>query len=58
MRTSLSMTSFGFTIYKLRQGGMERAVTPLRVGTPPRVIGLFLTGLGTVAMVMGSVEYC
>lgn len=55
VRTSLSMTSFGFTIYKILQG-FEHTNQLAVVGTP-RAIGLFLTGLGTVAMIMGSVEY-
>lgn len=56
VRTALSMISFGFTIYKLLQtfqqqgGGLSGAASP-------RVMGLFLTGLGTVAMVMGTLEY-
>ena len=56
LRTSLSMTSFGFTIYKLLQG-LQKANSDLAVDASPRDIGLFLIGLGTVAMVMGSVEY-
>lgn len=56
VRTSLSMTSFGFTIYKLLQG-FEQTAGHLVGDGSPRAIGLFLTGLGTVAMVMGSVEY-
>ena len=56
LRTSLSMTSFGFTIYKLLQG-LQQSDSPLAVDSSPRTIGLFLTGLGTAAMVMGSIEY-
>jgi len=56
VRTSLSLNSFGFTIYKVllafQQGGGQ-----LPQGHTPRNIGLFLTGLGTVAMLMGTVEY-
>jgi putative membrane protein len=56
VRTSLSLDSFGFTIYKVlvafQQGGGQ-----LPQGHTPRNIGLFLTGLGTVAMLMGTVEY-
>jgi putative membrane protein len=56
VRTSLSLYSFGFTIYKVlvafQQGGGQ-----LPQGHTPRNIGLFLTGLGTVAMLMGTVEY-
>jgi putative membrane protein len=56
VRTSLSLNSFGFTIYKVlkafQQGGGQ-----LRQEQTPRNIGLFLTGLGTFAMLMGTVEY-
>src|ERR1700723_159188 len=56
VRTSLSLNSFGFTIYKVllafQQGGGQ-----LPQGHTPRNIGLFLTGLGTFAMLMGTIEY-
>lgn len=56
VRTALSMISFGFTIYKVleamqQQGGIGAA------SQSPRNMGLFLTGLGTMAMVMGTIEY-
>jgi putative membrane protein len=56
IRTALSMISFGFTIYKLLQG-FEAAGTELGRASSPRTIGLFLTGLGTVSMIFGTVEY-
>jgi putative membrane protein len=56
VRTSLSMSSFGFTIYKVLQGFAEAGLH-LPHHQTPLVVGLFLTGLGTLAMVMGSVEY-
>jgi putative membrane protein len=56
VRTALSLNSFGFTIYKVLQG-LEEAGVPLPHGQTPRNVGLFLTGLGTLAMVMGTVEY-
>jgi putative membrane protein len=56
VRTALSLDSFGFTIYKVlvafQEGGGR-----LPQGQTPRNIGLFLTGLGTIAMLMGTVEY-
>jgi putative membrane protein len=55
VRTALSMISFGFTIYKLLQA-FEQKGGAIAVGTP-RSAGLFLTGLGTVAMLMGLCEY-
>lgn len=56
VRTALSMISFGFTIYKLLQSLEESGKTLLHPHTP-RNIGLFLTGLGTISMVMGTIEY-
>lgn len=56
IRTALSMISFGFTIYKVLEGFEEAGVHMNHPETPRRV-GLFLTGLGTVSMVMGTIEY-
>ena len=56
IRTALSMISFGFTIYKLLESFQEKGGNLPREHSP-LVIGLFLTGLGTVSMVMGTVEY-
>jgi putative membrane protein len=55
-RTALSMISFGFTIYKVLEGFREAGVH-LSHPHSPRTIGLFLTGLGTVSMVLGTIEY-
>jgi putative membrane protein len=55
LRTALSMISFGFTIYKVLEG-FEKGGQLVASGTP-RTVGLFLIGLGTVAMVMGTIEY-
>jgi putative membrane protein len=56
IRTALSMISFGFTIYKVLQGFADAGV---RLAHPnsPRVVGLFLTGMGTIAMILGTIEY-
>lgn len=56
VRTALSMISFGFTIYKVIEGLQHEAVHTIKAEMP-RDMGLFLTGLGTVAMVMGTIEY-
>lgn len=56
VRTALSMFSFGFTIYKILQA-FQGAGQSLPDGYTPRSAGLFLIGLGTFAMVMGTVEY-
>ncbi len=56
IRTALSMISFGFTIYKLLDG-FQKGGFALPHETTPRNIGLFLTGLGTLSMAMGTIEY-
>lgn len=56
IRTALSMISFGFTIYKLLEE-FQKSGAVLPHGDSPRNLGLFLTGLGTVSMVMGTIEY-
>lgn len=56
IRTALSMISFGFTIYKVLQGFADAGVQ-LAHPDSPRSIGLFLTGMGTVSMVLGTIEY-
>ena len=55
-RTALSMISFGFAIYKVLEGFREAGVH-LAHPHSPRTIGLFLIGMGTVSMVMGTIEY-
>lgn len=58
IRTSLSLLSFGFTIYKVLQS-FEAAggILPGQHINTPRTVGLFLTGAGTVAMLMGTIQY-
>ena len=56
VRTGLSMISFGFTIYKLLEGFQTKGSEVFDTHSP-RGVGLFLTGLGTVAIVMGTIEY-
>ncbi|MBP6595919.1 MAG: DUF202 domain-containing protein [Arenimonas sp.] len=56
IRTGLSMISFGFTIYKLLAGFQSDGLEVAQAHSP-RAVGLFLTGLGTVSIVMGTVEY-
>lgn len=56
-RTSLSLLSFGFTIYKVLEGFQDiEGKFVVKSGTP-RDAGLFLAGMGTFAMVMGTIEY-
>jgi putative membrane protein len=56
VRTALAMISFGFTIYKLLEGFVA-AGTTFSHGGSPRTMGLILTGMGTVSMLLGIVEY-
>jgi putative membrane protein len=55
-RTALSMISFGFTIYKVLEAVLSQGTMPARPELP-RDAGLFLTGLGTLAVLMGVLEY-
>jgi putative membrane protein len=60
IRTGLSLISFGFTIYKLLQEAsrlLQERGEALRNDHSPRDVGLFLTGLGTIAIVIGTIEY-
>jgi putative membrane protein len=55
IRTSLSLLSFGFTIYKVLQGFVaDEKIASMET---PRNAGLVLAAAGTLAMIMGTVEY-
>ena len=56
-RTSLSLLSFGFTIFKILQGFQDAEGKFVVRSDVPRDAGLFLTAMGTFAMVMGTLEY-
>lgn len=56
IRTALSMISFGFTIYKVLEGFTKSGGT-LPKDYSPETVGLFLTGMGTLSMVAGTIEY-
>lgn len=56
LRTSLSMQTFGFTIYKILQAFQQTGGILPKADTP-RNVGLILTGMATVAMVIGTIEY-
>ena len=56
IRTGLSMISFGFTIYKVLQA-FQAAGSILPHENTPRRIGLVLTGLGTLSILIGTIEY-
>jgi uncharacterized membrane protein YidH (DUF202 family) len=57
IRTSLSMLSFGFTIYKVLHTLSQARTIHLARSDGPRNIGLFLAGLGTASLVIGLIEY-
>jgi putative membrane protein len=56
VRTSLSMISFGFTIYKFLQDMLKLEATKMS-DRGPRNFGLALVGLGTVALIVASIQY-
>jgi putative membrane protein len=55
IRTSLSMLSFGFTIYKFLDAMIEH--DQLARSNSPQQVGMFLAGMGTAAMVLGTLSY-
>lgn len=60
VRTSASLTSFGFTIYKFLQQAQttsHNATMVLMREQGPRRLGLFLIALGTASAVLGTIEY-
>jgi len=56
LRTSLSMISFGFTIYKFLQD-VSRAEKLTLPDQGPRNLGLALVGLGTAALIVASFQH-
>jgi len=57
IRTGLSMISFGFTIFKILEGFAAAGKLLLPSEHTPRNVGLFLTGLGTFSVLIGTIEY-
>lgn len=57
IRTSLAMISFGFAIYELLSGLQQDGGSGPHREYRPVAVGLFLTGLGTAAMIAGTIEY-
>lgn len=55
LRTSLSMLSFGFTIYKFLEAAAEKDA--LSRPNSPQQVGLFLAAMGTAAMILGLASY-
>lgn len=54
--TTLSLQSFGFTIYKVLEA-MREAGRDLPRDNTPQIAGLFLVAMGALAITMGIIEY-
>jgi putative membrane protein len=57
IRTSLSLISFGFTIYKFMQVMLEQGMNSNLSYESPRAVGLSLIGIGTFAMIIASAQH-
>jgi putative membrane protein len=55
VRTSLSMLSFGFTIYKVLDTAAKQG--HLAHSESPQQVGLFLAAMGTGSMILGVTSY-
>jgi putative membrane protein len=59
VRTGLSLITFGFTIYKFLEYSREHLLASGEVPgsvSSPKVIGLFMIGVGILSLVLGTVE--
>ena len=56
IRTALSMIAFGFTIYKFLQAIQQQTTATVYLPNAPRNLGLFLVGLGTVALALACIQ--
>jgi putative membrane protein len=57
VRTSLSMISFGFTIYKFLQVLQEQSTLPILRPQTPRTVGLTLIGIGVFALTIACIQH-
>lgn len=57
IRTSLSLISFGFTIYKFMQVMLDQGLNSNLRYESPRAVGLSLIGIGTFAMIIASAQH-
>ena len=57
VRTALSLISFGFTMYKFLQAEMVKVQNNMKQWKDPKNLGLFLIALGTVSVILGTIEY-
>ena len=56
IRTGLSMISFGFTIYKFLES-VPKDVRLIQHPNSPQQVGLFLCGMGTLSIILGTWSY-
>ena len=56
VRTSLSLMTFGFTLYKILEA-MQESGRNLPSDTTPRNAGLLLIAMAIFALLMGTLEY-
>jgi putative membrane protein len=57
LRTTLSMISFGFTIYKFLQAIEAQSKAPVLRPQAPRTVGLTLVGIGTFALIIACAQH-
>lgn len=57
IRTALSMIGFGFTIYKFLEALISEGAHITIKANSPRLLGLYLIGLGTLSMVLAILQY-
>jgi putative membrane protein len=57
LRTSLSMISFGFTIFKFLEAMQQQSAAKALRPDSPRNVGLALIGIGTVALILACVQH-
>lgn len=56
-RTSISMISFGFTIYKILESAAKSGMAVTTNPNGPRNLGLLLIGVGTFSLALGMIEH-
>jgi putative membrane protein len=56
-RTSLSLISFGFTIYKFLQYAREEGAAPAMRIEGPRHLGMAMIGMGVVFLLLASIQF-
>jgi putative membrane protein len=56
IRTSFTMLGFGFTIFTILKALQEAGKTMPQENTP-RNVGLFLSAMGIIAILLGTIDY-